>query len=123
MRLLIALLLVAAACGESNAESCGFEGSTFVVHVSRLSGECPELDDLLVTPGSHPADCRESVDYTDFCEVTWSRSCLVNGDRVNMLWQLAPIGPRFAGTVQMSLASSRINLSCMSIYTARFAEL
>jgi hypothetical protein len=123
LRPLLALALVLVGCSDT-AESCGFEGSSFLLSFTRLNGDCPTPEVALATPGgSPPRECRESIKYEEGCKVQMSRGCaLANGDQVTFLYRLAPSSRGFEGSAQFTLLSPEPNVSCASLYLASFVE-
>lgn len=123
LRPLLALALVLVGCSDT-AESCGFEGSTFLLSFTRLNGDCPVPDVALATPGgTPPRECRESIGYEEGCRVKMSRACaLANGDQVSFLYRLSPSSRGFEGSAQFTLLSPAPNVSCSSLYRANFVE-
>lgn len=114
MRVLIALLLTSAACG-SDADSCGFEDSTFLASYERLNGDCPMPELKLVMPGTVPSGCTQSIDYNRDCGVTYSRECTLEGDTVTGLWKLTPRGSGYDGNAQL-VGTFRDGGGCSSLY-------
>jgi hypothetical protein len=103
----IALLLVA--CGEADAPDCGFEDGTYLAMYERLNGDCPDLEDKLVVPGSFPPECTQTVRYDAQCGVTTVRDCNVDGDRARVMLSLTERGAGYEGQAQYTLLGRTVH--------------
>lgn len=86
----------------------------------RVNGDCPDLEDKLVVPSSHPPECTQSIAYDSQCGVTLTRECNVDGGRARVLQRLVARGINYDGQAQYTVLG-RTNESCSGLYHVTYA--
>jgi hypothetical protein len=116
-RLVLGLLLLLAACNETDAEQCGFEGVKFLATPSYMTGDCDDLPQVTFNTDVLPNDeCDQTIVYGDDCSVEFERWCRIDREHVRQNWTLMPTDGGFRGEGRTGIAGS-IERTCTSEYS------